>query len=207
MRSDCIDVSDRDAVEQVVTEAATAYGGVDVAFANAGIGGPGGFAIEGGERIDAIDREAWDRVIDINLTGAITTMQTAAAIMRRQGRGRIIVTAWTAGLAAANFASYSYAASKAALVNVVRQAALDLGPDGVLVNAICPAAFRTRIGGSDKLPEDQVTALWRPLVPLARMAEPEELKGLVLLLASPGSSFITGAAFVIDGGSVTAQHS
>ena len=93
-------------------------------------------------------------------------------------------------------ACYGYAASKAAIINVVRQAALELAPYGVLVNAICPGPFKgTRIGagGVTEDPDADTERMWATTVPLGRMAEPEELKGLVLLLASPASSFITGS--------------
>jgi NAD(P)-dependent dehydrogenase (short-subunit alcohol dehydrogenase family) len=101
---------------------------------------------------------------------------------------------------------YGYIASKAAIVNVVRQAALDLGPHGVHINAICPGPFKgTRIGGGATLdPDPETERQWTATVPLGRMAEVEEMKGLVLLLASPAGSFMTGAAYVIDGGALVA---
>ena len=86
----------------------------------------------------------------------------------------------------------------------MRQAALELAPHGVLVNAICPGPFKgTRIGGGvTEDPEPEMEQMWARTVPLGRMAEPDELKGLVLLLASPASSFMTGAAYLIDGGTL-----
>jgi NAD(P)-dependent dehydrogenase (short-subunit alcohol dehydrogenase family) len=99
---------------------------------------------------------------------------------------------------------YGYAASKAAIINIVRQAALELAPHGVLVNAICPGPFKgTRIGGGvTENPDPEMEHMWATTIPLGRMADPEELKGLVLLLASPASSFMTGAAYLIDGGTL-----
>ena len=99
---------------------------------------------------------------------------------------------------------YGYAASKAAIINLVRQAALELAPHGVLVNAICPGPFKgTRIGGGvTENPDAETERMWAKTVPLGRMGQPEELKGLVLLLASPASSFMTGAAYLIDGGTL-----
>jgi NAD(P)-dependent dehydrogenase (short-subunit alcohol dehydrogenase family) len=134
------------------------------------------------------------------------TMKSAAAAMRRQGGGRIVVTSSVAGIRPEPVVCYSYIASKAALLNVVRQAALDLAPDNVLVNAICPGPFKgTRIGAGATLdPDPETERQWASTVPVGRMAEPEELKGLVLLLASPAGSFITGAAHVIDGGAAIA---
>jgi NAD(P)-dependent dehydrogenase (short-subunit alcohol dehydrogenase family) len=206
VRGSVVDVSDADRVQALFDEVVAADGGVDVVFANAGIATNPGFAVDGGERIDAIDRNAWDTVIGVNLNGIIFTMKSAAAAMRRQGGGRIVVTSSVAGIRPEPVVCYSYIASKAALLNVVRQAALDLAPDNVLVNAICPGPFKgTRIGGGVTLqPEPELEEQWASTVPVRRMADPEELKGLVLLLASPAGSFITGAAHVIDGGAAIA---
>ncbi|HMI71199.1 MAG TPA: SDR family oxidoreductase, partial [Solirubrobacteraceae bacterium] len=199
-------VSDADRVQALFDEVVAADGGVDVVFANAGMATNPGFAVEGGERIDDIDRAAWDTVIGVNLDGVIFTMKSAAAAMRRQGGGRIVVTSSVAGIRPEPVVCYSYVASKAALLNVVRQAALDLAPDNVLVNAICPGPFKgTRIGAGATLdPDPETERQWASTVPIGRMAAPEELKGLVLLLASPAGSFITGAAHVIDGGAAIA---
>jgi len=155
---------------------------------------------------DAIDPANWDKVIGVNLDGVVFTMKSAAAAMRRQGGGRIVVTSSVAGIRPEPVVCYSYVASKAALLNVVRQAALDLAPDNVLVNAICPGPFKgTRIGAGATLdPDPETERQWASTVPVGRMAAPEELKGLVLLLASPAGSFITGAAHVIDGGAAIA---
>jgi NAD(P)-dependent dehydrogenase (short-subunit alcohol dehydrogenase family) len=124
--------------------------------------------------------------------------------MKRQGSGRIIVTSSIAGLQAEPIVCYGYVASKAAILNVVRQAALELAPHNVLVNAICPGPFKgTRIGGGATLdPDEETERMWSSMVPLGRMADPEELKGLAVMLASPASSYITGTAHVIDGGAV-----
>jgi NAD(P)-dependent dehydrogenase (short-subunit alcohol dehydrogenase family) len=206
VRGSVVDVSDADRVRALFDDVVAADGGVDVVFANAGMATNPGFAVEGGERIDAIDRAAWDTVIGVNLNGVIFTIGSAAAAMRRQGGGRIVVTSSVAGIRPEPVVCYSYIASKAALLNVVRQAALDLAPDNVLVNAICPGPFKgTRIGGGGTLdPDPETEQQWASTVPIRRMADPEELKGLVLLLASPAGSFITGATHVIDGGAAIA---
>ena len=206
VRGSVVDVSDADRVRVLFDDVVAADGGVDVVFANAGMATNPGFAVEGGERIDDLDRAAWDKVIGVNLNGVMFTMKSAAAAMRRQGGGRIVVTSSVAGIRPEPVVCYSYIASKAALLNVVRQAALDLAPDNVLVNAICPGPFKgTRIGAGATLdPDPETERQWASTVPVGRMAEPEELKGLVLLLASPAGSFITGAAHVIDGGAAIA---
>jgi NAD(P)-dependent dehydrogenase (short-subunit alcohol dehydrogenase family) len=204
VRSFVVDVSDESRVEALIEDVVAAEGGLDVVFANAGIAAVPGFAVEGGQRLETVVRSDWDRVLGVNLNGVLFTMKHAAAVMRRQGAGRIVVTSSNAGLRPEPIACYGYAASKAAILNVVRQAALELAPHGVLVNAICPGPFKgTRIGGGVTLdPEPEQEQMWASTVPLGRMAEPEELKGLVLLLASPASSFMTGAAYLIDGGTL-----
>jgi NAD(P)-dependent dehydrogenase (short-subunit alcohol dehydrogenase family) len=203
-RAFTVDVSDSGQVQALVDDAVAAYGGLDVVLANAGIAAQPGFGIEGGQQLDSIESEVWDRVLGINLNGVLYTMRSAAAVMKRQGSGRIVVTSSIAGLRSERIVCYGYIASKAAVINVVRQAALELAPHGVLVNAICPGPFRgTRIGGGATLEPDAATkAMWEGMIPLGRMADVEELKGLVLYLSSPASSFVTGAAHVIDGGAL-----
>jgi NAD(P)-dependent dehydrogenase (short-subunit alcohol dehydrogenase family) len=204
VRSAVVDVSDETQVKAMIDGVLAAEGGLDVVFANAGIAAVPGHAVEGGQLLQTVERSDWDRVLGVNLNGVLFTMKHAAAVMKRQGSGRIVVTSSNAGLRPEPVVCYGYTASKAAVLNVVRQAALELAPHGVLVNAICPGPFKgTRIGGGVTLdPEPEQERMWAPTVPLGRMAEPEELKGLVLLLASPASSFMTGAAYLIDGGTL-----
>jgi NAD(P)-dependent dehydrogenase (short-subunit alcohol dehydrogenase family) len=207
VRAEVADVSDADQVQGLFDRVLEADGGVDVVFANAGIGSAPGFAIDGGQHLDAIERSDWDRVIGVNLNGIMFTIGSAAAAMKRQGSGgRIVVTSSVAGLRPEPVVCYGYIASKAALVNVVRQAALDLAPHAININAICPGPFKgTRIGAGATLdPDPETERQWAATVPLGRMAVPEEMKGLVLLLASPAGSFMTGAAYVIDGGALVA---
>jgi len=203
-RAFVVDVSDESSVQALIDDVVTAEGGLDVVFANAGIAATPGFAVEGGQRLDTVERSDWDKVLAVNLTGVLFTMKHAAAVMRRQGSGRIVVTSSNAGMRPEPVVCYGYAASKAAIINLVRQAALELAPHGVLVNAICPGPFKgTRIGGGvTENPDPEMEHMWATTIPLGRMAEPEELKGLVLLLASPASSFMTGAAYLIDGGTL-----
>ena len=175
-------------------------GGVDVLYANAGISLEPGFTDpKGGHRRDRA--EAWDKVVGVNLNGVVFSMGAAAEVMKRQGAGKIVVTASNAGLKVEPLVGYSYAATKAAVIHVVSQAAVELAPHGINVNAIAPGPFRTRIG-SGELPNEKIEGIWRDLIPLGRMAETDELKGLVLMLGSPAASFITGAVVLIDGGAM-----
>jgi NAD(P)-dependent dehydrogenase (short-subunit alcohol dehydrogenase family) len=184
-RSFVVDVSEESQVQALVEDVVAAEGGIDVVFANAGIGSVSGFAVEGGQNLDTVDRADWRRVLGVNLDGVLFTMKHAAAAMRRQGSGRIVVTSSTAGLRPEPEVCYGYVASKAAVVNLVRQAALELAPHGVHVNAICPGPFKgTRIGGGvTENPDPENERTWARTVALGRMGEPDELKGLVLLLA------------------------
>ena len=198
------DVRDEDAVDALVGGVVAEQGGVDVVFANAGLASVPGFGVDGGQTLATLERSDWDKVLDVNLTGVIHTMRSAARAMTEQGSGRIVVTASNAGLRVEPLVCYGYAASKAAVIHVVRQAALELAPHGVLVNAICPGPFYGTLigGGVTENPSDEMKEMWKTLIPLGRMAHPDELKGLVVLLASSASSFMTGAAFVVDGGSL-----
>ena len=202
VRSFQLDVSDPDAVQRLFDDVIEAQGGVDVAFANAGISLEPGVVDERGG-LENIDRDAWDTVLGVNLNGVLFTMREAARQMKKQGSGRIVVTASTAGVGTDPLVGYSYSATKAAVIMLVRQAALELAKHGVHVNAIAPGPFRTNIGGdAAPIPPEA----WNDIVAIGRMAEPDELKGVALLLASPASSFITGAVVPVDGGQLLMSH-
>ena len=203
-RSFLVDVTDEGRVTALFDDVVEAQGGVDVVFANAGLASVPGFRVPDGQTLDTVQRSDWDKVLGVNLTGVMHTMRSAAGIMRRQGSGRIIVTASNAGLRPEPLVCYGYAASKAAVIHLVRQAALELAQEGVLVNAICPGPFYGTLigGGVTEHPTEELKQAWTTLIPLGRMAHPDELKGLVVLLASDASSFMTGAAYLVDGGSL-----
>ena len=197
-----LDVSDEEGVRALFDELVVEQDGVDVAFANAGISLEAG-VLDSAGGIEAIDRDKWDTVLGVNLNGVMFTMREAARHMKRQGGGRIVVTASTAGFGTDPLVGYSYSATKAAVIIMVRQAALELAPHGVHVNAIAPGPFRTRIGGAAApIPPEA----WNDIVALGRMAEPDELKGVALLLASRASSFMTGAVVPVDGGQLLMSH-
>jgi NAD(P)-dependent dehydrogenase (short-subunit alcohol dehydrogenase family) len=202
VRTAVVDVSDADAVERLFDEVVEEQGGVDVAFANAGISLEAGVLDPAGG-LEAIDRTKWDTVLGVNLNGVVFTMKAAARHMKKQGSGRIVVTASTAGFGTDPMVGYSYSATKAAVIIIVRQAALELAKHGVHVNAIAPGPFRTNIGGdAAPIPPEA----WEDIVAIGRMAEPDELKGVALLLASPASSFMTGAVIPVDGGQLLMSH-
>lgn len=192
------DVSDRPLLRDVIDRYAERRGSLDVVVANAGITAGPGYRTEEGQ-INAVDDERWDRVLDINLSGVFATIQSAAKQMKKQRSGRIIAVSSVAGLRSEVMCGYAYAASKAAVVNLVRQSAMELARYNVLVNGIAPGPFRTRIAGG-RICQPEIETEFASMVPLGRIAEPDEIKGLALLLASPASSFMTGSTIAVDGG-------
>ena len=193
-----VDVSQEEAVDALFDEVAASLGAPDIVFANAGISAGRGFVVETGQ-LQNVRLDDWQRVLDINLSGVMLTLRAAARLMKPLGRGRIIVTASIAGLRAESLSGYAYVTSKAAVINLVRQAAVELAPHGVLVNAIAPGPFATEInGGRLKLPES--AERMSTYIPLGRIAAVDEIKGIALLLASSASSYITGAVIPVDGG-------
>ncbi|HWB23815.1 MAG TPA: SDR family NAD(P)-dependent oxidoreductase [Gaiellaceae bacterium] len=202
VRSTLVDVADPASVDACFDELVEVQGGVDIAFANAGIAGVPGFSVPGGEELHTVDDRVWRDVLSINQDGVLYTLRAAAAVMKPQGSGRIVVTASTAGLTPESAVCYAYAAAKASVVMVARQAARELAPHGVHVNVIAPGPVKTRIAGGVTPEAEQ---MWKALIPIGRMGEPDELKGLALLLASPAASFITGGVFPIDGGQLLGQ--
>jgi NAD(P)-dependent dehydrogenase (short-subunit alcohol dehydrogenase family) len=204
VRTAVADVTDRTGIDRAIDAAAEAYGRIDVVFANAGIGGGPGFLGIDGRRIDdnALERmpeERWNAVIAHHLTSVFFTIQAAARHMKPRGGGRIIVTTSIAALKTEAIIGAAYMAAKAGAAHLVRQAALELARYNILVNAIAPGPFRTNISGG-RLNDPAVRAFHARSTPLGRMAEPDEIMGLALFLASPAARYITGAQMVIDGG-------
>ena len=182
-----LDVTDGDALGRAIDGAAERSGRLDAVFANAGISAGPGFPTPVGH-LAAVERATWERVLDVNLTAVFETIRAAAVHMKAQRSGRIVVTSSIAGLGAEAMVGYAYVATKAAVNNLVRQAALELAPYNVMVNAMAPGPFLTNIGGG-RLKDPEVAARFTELVPLGRIARPDEIKGLALLLASPASSY------------------
>lgn len=199
------DVSREDDARAMVEATVSAFGKLDVAFANAGIGGTGA-------AIQDMTLADWQQVIDINLTGVFLTFREAAKAMLRnphtQGnglRGRLIATSSIYG-SVGDFAgqAQAYTAAKGGVTNLVRTAAISLAPQRISVNAIAPGFVHTSIGGgllSHPTPETQafLDEIARR-TPLGRLAEPEEFAGIAVFLASSASSYMTGTTVAVDGG-------
>ena len=195
-----LDVTDAGAVGSLVDGIVAEYKSIDIAFANAGIArGRPPLLPEG--TIDEFDMSDYHALIDVNMHGVVHTVRAAAAHMKRQRSGSIVVTASTAGLRNDPFTPYSYTIAKAAVINFMKQAAHDLARWNVRVNAIAPGPFKTNLGGGGPMPPE-AEARWNAVIPLGRMGDPSEIRGLALLLASPAASFMTGGVYPIDGGAL-----
>ena len=191
------DVAD-DAIVDAVRAAVDALGGLDIVFTNAGVSGGYGPHAEVNDigLFENIELAAWHKTLDINLTGDVKTLKAVVPILKSQGSGKIIVTASIAGLRANPSIGYSYTA---ALVLLIKELALEPAPFGIQVNGVAPDPFKTNINNGrffNKGSEAGEAAT----VPLGRLAEPREIKGLALLPSSSASSYITGAVIPIDGG-------
>jgi len=217
-----LDVSDAAAVRSAVDEIVDSRGRIDIVFANAGIArGRPPLLPEGW--LDDMDMAAYNALIDVNLHGVVYTVQAAARHMKRQRSGSIVTTASTAGLRNDPYTPYSYAIAKAAVVNFTKQAAHDLARWGVRVNAIAPGPFKTNLGsanrtantgpantstGSARAADNETPTgasnedMWKAVIPLGRMGDPKEIRGLALLLASSAGSLMTGGIYTIDGGAL-----
>lgn len=194
------DVGNADAIGAAVDGAVAKHGRLDAVFANAGISAGPGFASMPDATIANAPRELWDLVIRTNLTGTFLTVRAAAEQMKRRRGGRIVITSSTAGPKAEALVGYGYVTTKAAIANLARQAALELAPYNVTVNAIVPGPLITNLAGGRTWRDPTARALMEARVPLHRLANTTEIQGLGLLLGSPASSFITGALIPIDGG-------
>jgi len=196
-----LDVSDAQATRALVDDIVNVHGRIDIVFANAGIArGRPPLLPEGW--LDDMPMADYNALIDVNLHGVVYTVQAAARHMKRQRGGSIITTASTAGLRNDPYTPYSYAIAKAAVVNFTKQAAHDLARWGVRVNAIAPGPFKTNLGGKREPTGASNDDMWKAVIPLGRMGDPKEIRGLALLLASSAGSFMTGGIYPIDGGAL-----
>ena len=199
-----VDVTDRASMHKAVAQVVGRFRRLDIAFINAGIGGGPGFLDMGGNRnpagaIEHLDDKFWHGHVTGNLTSVFISLQSIVPTMRAQQSGSIIVTTSVAALKPENFVCTAYLAAKAGAAHLVRQVALELARYNIRVNAMAPGSFLTGIGGG-RMADPEVQKRFAGANPLGRMATPDEIEGLALFLASPASSYVTGAQLVIDGG-------
>lgn len=196
-----LDVTDLDAFERVVASVVEEHGGLDVLVNNAGVGKVGSF--------DETSVEDRDRIIEVNVNGVWNGCRAAVPSMSERGVGSIINMASTIGLSGGpRFATY--AMSKAAVVNLSKSLAAELGYLGIRVNAICAARIQTRrFQGNVDRQEDPEAALQAIVEQqaLRRVGRPEDVANGVVFLASEEASYITGHAMAIDGGALLPPYS
>lgn len=188
------DVSDDEQVEAMVSRAVVEFGGLDLAFNNAGIEGDRAPTHE-------CTPENWHRTLAVNLTGVWSCMRHEIPKMLERGAGSIVNCSSVAGLV--GFASIpAYVASKHGIVGLTRTAALEYAEAGVRVNAICPGVIDTEMIGRFTGGDEEATAAMLAMEPIGRMGRPEEIADAVVWLCSDRSSFTTGQAIAVDGGFV-----
>lgn len=193
------DVTDEAQMEAFLSHVEDAWGGVDVVCANAGTGGPAG-------RIEDLDYDAWKACVGVNLYGAFLTCRWAARIMREQGDGLIVLTSSTAGLFGYPLRS-PYATAKWGIVGLTKTLAMELGPAGVRVNAICPGAVEgdrmervlANESAASGTPVEELRQQYVKGVSLRSWVTADDLADMVLFLASPAASKISGQILAIDG--------
>jgi 3-oxoacyl-[acyl-carrier protein] reductase len=192
-----VDVTVQADCDRMVATALERFGDLHILFNNAG----GGIRKKIHEHTD----DEWNFIVNLNLNGLFRGVRAAIPHFLKMRRGNIVNTASTFGLLASE--KYpAYCATKAAIVNLTRQMALDYGPSGIRVNCVCPGSVETpRFRGYPPVPTPEFTDEQRARMAssnkaLLRMGKPEEIAYGVLFLASDESSFVTGSVIVADGG-------
>ncbi|MDN3310457.1 SDR family NAD(P)-dependent oxidoreductase [Microbacterium oryzae] len=189
------DVTDAGSVRAALARVAERFGGIDVVINNAGIN------VEG--RVIDLEEEAWQRCFDVNVAGVFRVCQAAIPYVSQSAYGRIINAASFAAVVP-SIGSAAYAASKAAVVQLTRVLAGELGPHGVTVNAYAPGMIPTAMNGFAEMPQPAQDRLLDTLT-LRRWGSAEEVADLLLFLASDASRYITGTLLDVSGGKLATQ--
>jgi 3-oxoacyl-[acyl-carrier protein] reductase len=199
-----LDVTKSEQVRELIGRIERENGHLDVVVNNAGIN-----TLANRVTIDEFPRDEWDRVLDVDLNGVFDVSQAAARVMKRQGSGRIINIASIAGLVPLRLQS-AFVAAKAAVVNLTKSMALELGPSGILVNGIAPGSTLTEgtrqlfygAGGTFHARVQEML----DHVPLGRPGTTDEIAVAALFLADPENSYMNGHILVVDGGWIAGYH-
>ena len=186
-----LDVTEQASIHALVDRVLDEWGRIDILVNNAGLN-IRQFAVD-------VTEEAWDKVVDTDLKGVFFCSQAVGRHMvARGGGGKIINISSQLGVVGEP-QRIAYCASKAGVVNVTRVLALEWAPHGINVNAIAPTYVRTPLVDT-LLADEAVRESIVRRIPMGRVAEPEEIAGVVVFLASPASDFVTGHTLLVDGG-------
>ncbi|MER7818730.1 glucose 1-dehydrogenase [Streptomyces sp. NPDC096153] len=186
-----LDVGDEAGWATAVTAAKDAFGRIDGLVNNAGI-------LRFNELVST-PLEEFQQIVRVNQVGAFLGIKTVAPEIEAAGGGTIVNTASCTALTGMSYVG-AYAATKHAILGLTRVAAIELAAKRIRVNAVCPGAVDTPMSNPDGADPDALDGLYRQLVPLGRVGQPEEVARLALFLSCDDSSYITGQPFVIDGG-------
>lgn len=185
-----VDVSDGEAIRAMVARVMECWGKIDILVNNAGV--------TGAKPIFDMTDEDFESMIDINLTGPFKCTREVAKVMKQTG-GCIINTSSLVGTYASRMQT-AYAASKFGINGLTKACARELGPYGIRVNAVAPGVVQTDMVAQSV--DGQMLAALKGMTPLGRVAQPDELAGAYVYLASDAASFTTGAILAVDGGIV-----
>jgi NAD(P)-dependent dehydrogenase (short-subunit alcohol dehydrogenase family) len=196
------DVGNTQEIDRLVREAVASLAKVDILVNNAGV--------TRRAHIMDLTEEDWDRIFRVNAKGVFFCLQRVAREMIPRRSGRIINIASIAGKGFAGTSNAIYAASKGAVISLTKTAAQQLGPHNINVNAVCPGIVRTAlyaemvrvIAEKEGTSVEEVERRATQSVPLRRANEPDDIAAMIVFLASPGASNISGQAFNVDGGLV-----
>ena len=186
-----VDITDSAAVEAMVAKATDRFGGIDILINNAALMAELSYA----PLVDT-SRDDWNRVLDVNLTGAFNCAKTVVPVMRQRGGGKIINQVSAGAFPATTL----YGISKIALVGLTTTLAYELGRDKINVNAIAPGNTASEAGVSLSPPDAPFLKLLEMQIAMRVKGTPDELVGAMMLLASPAGDWITGQVLHVDGG-------
>jgi len=183
------DVSSVGEVRMAIARVFEAYGKIDILVNNAGI-----FS---SASLEELSEERWNRVMDVNLKSAVFLSQQVAEYMKRQGGGKIINIASTAGITGGYYAGIDYSISKAGLIALTKSLARRLAKYNIKVNAIAPGIIDTPM--TQAWPKEVIKELLTK-IPLGRLGSPDDVASVAAFLASDDADYITGQVIIVDGG-------